>query len=480
MNHSEIEALARDLAGLQLPVLRVTRDEVGGLANDARLNMKEFARALFKDMGLALKVLIIANSIEERRFSTELESLEKAAMMVGVNRIAKLASESPTIEESFDEDVQQQLKRLYARSYLTALIAESWAGLRHDISPGEVGLAGLCYNLGGVLLWIHRPGPMTQLTELKHSAGVYPHEAEYVGLGFNIEPVGYRVAKALGLPRLSIEAMKAHYAQEMRSLGVMLAAQMAYTAAHDWAVGDLRKQLSFAAEYVGVSIEKILEIFDDIIERFNGEVDTYQVQPLSRLDPERIQEIVASQTAVVPPFCLAPTRDTLKAALQGLAQGGMSEEAVVNLTLEAMRDGLALNRAVFARLMPDGKVLHATSFIGTDYEPVFNHFRLSLEGNHLFTVLMKKPTAFWMNEGNRAKAWQHMPVEVVRLIGVDSFFALSVFVNGQPYGLFYADRRGPACALDASAFEGFKRLCALATNALSKVRKPIEGPSERV
>ena len=49
-------------------------------------------------------------------------------------------------------------------------------------------------------------------------------------------------------------------------------------------------------------------------------------------------------------------------------------------------------------------------------------------------------------------------LKLVQLIGVDSFFVLSVFVDSAPYGLFYADRREPACALDARSFEDFKRL----------------------
>lgn len=470
MTRPDIDALASELSQLELPVLSATRAEIVRLANDARLSMKELGRALYKDMGLALRVLSIANSIEPRRFSTEFESLEKAAMMVGVDRIAKLASESTAIEEGFDQGVQAQLKRLYALSYLTALIAESWAGSRHDIAPGEVGLAGLCYNLGGVAMWMRSPEVMVRLNELKRAPGVYPHEAEFVGLGFNLEPLGYRVAKTLGLPRLAIEAMKAQYAQEMRSLGVMLAAQTAHSAAHHWQIVDLRAQLAFAAEYIGVKLGTLLEMLDAVIARFNDEIDAYGVAQLSSLDEEQVEQIAAAQAGVPTTFCLAPRRDTLRAAMQRLAKGDMGEEAAVNLSVETMREGLGLNRAVFAKLMPDASVLHATSYTGTDYEPAFNHFRLSLEGDHLFSVVMRKPTGFWMNDGNRNKAWQHMPVDVARLIGVDSFFVLSVFVNGQPYGLFYADRRGPGCLLDARSFEDFKRLGALAASALTKAR----------
>ncbi|MGD8497890.1 MAG: HDOD domain-containing protein, partial [Chromatiales bacterium] len=134
MEKADVDALAAELSGLELPVLSSTRDDVVAIANNAKLSMSQFGRALFKDMGLALKVLRIANSIEPRRFGTELESLEKAVMMVGVDRIARLATDSATIEQAADESVQVRLKRLYARSYLTALMAESWAEARHDIS----------------------------------------------------------------------------------------------------------------------------------------------------------------------------------------------------------------------------------------------------------------------------------------------------------------------------------------------------------
>jgi HD-like signal output (HDOD) protein len=477
MNKADVDALAAELSGLELPVLRSTRDDIVAIANNAKLSMSQFGRALFKDMGLALKVLRVANSIEPRRFGTELESLEKAAMMVGVDRIARLASDSATIEQAVDESVQVRLKRLYARSYLTALMAESWAEARHDISPGEVGLAGLFYNLGGVLLWLKSPRAMQELAELKLTPGVYPHEAEHVGLGFNLEPVGYRVAESMRLPRLAIEAMKAQYAQELRSLGVMLAAQMAYTATRDWDAPDLRARCKFVADYVGIKLEQLPELIERVITRFNAERDIYGVEPLSSLDEERMDAIAAARVSAPTRFCLAPRRDILKANMQALAKGGLNEESIVNLTVETMRTGLALNRALFARLMPDGDVLHAISFTGTDYEPAFNHFRLSLEGEHLLSLVMKKPTGFWMNEASRPKAWQHMPVEMAQLIGVDSFFVLSVFVDGAPYGLFYADRREPACALDARSFEDFKRLGALTASALGKARAARTEPA---
>lgn len=144
------------------------------------------------------------------------------------------------------------------------------------------------------------------------------------------------------------------------------------------------------------------------------------------------------------------------------------------LLLQGLHHGLGLNRVVFARLEGDAQqpVLAAEAMMGTDYEPHFNRFRLSLRGGGLFEALMKKPAAVWLNSANEARLWPWVPENVKALIRVRSFFAMSLFVEGRPLGLVYADRRGEACSLDARAFEGFKRLVGGACKALGAVSRP--------
>ncbi len=473
MTHQSMERWIEACAAADLPVLHASRSFFRDLAEDTRLNMKKVGRALWRDAGLALKVLRMARDLQRQGMKTEITSLEKAVMMLGIERIAAAALDSPAIEERFPPPLQAQLRRLYGRCYHTALLAESWATRRHDISPDEVAMAGLFYNLGGLALWANAGARMMQLIELRSAPGVLPHEAEYVVFGFGIEPFGHALAERWTLPQLVVESMESRYARELRTLGVMLAAQIAHEAGHAWRDRGVGQNVALSAEYLDLEPPEFMEAVNAVSEQFNETCKDYGAEPLIMLDEMRLELAEASQHSTANRlFCLAPRADVLRRSARQLASGPAvvdDERVTIDEALTAMRDGLGLNRAVFARLTPDGQSLIADAQIGTEYEPAFNRFQLPLNGNNLFSVLMKKPTTFWLNETNRSKVWAHIPEAVRGLIGVKGFFAMSAFVNGVPLGLFYADRRSEACDLDAKSFDDFKRLVVLAVKRLERV-----------
>ncbi len=455
-------------AGTDLPVLGESARVFHELAANERLAMGTLAQALMGDFGLALKVFRLANEHTGRRLKSEVVNLEQAAMRVGVRRIAELAASQSRIDEACSPLVQLQLKRLYGRCLHTALLAEDWAVRRKDIAPAEVAFAALVYNLGGIALWSQGAQAMTQLLRLRESPGVAPHEAEYVVLGFGIESFGHALAQHWGLPRLAVESMQSRYAQEMRTLGVMLSAQLAHAAAHAWGERALGENARLAQDYLNLDEKAFIVSLNAVTERYNARAAALGTKPLPALKPEHLAHSDgAAPTPANPVFCLAPRADSLAETLQRLADGDVQwgdREGVIRLMLLGLRDGLGLNRAVFLRL---GAVdLAAEALVGTDYEPLFNRLRIPLDTEHLFSVLMGRQGAVWLNADNRDTLWRQLPAALRETLGVRSFFAMSVFIKDEPYGMFYADRRGSE--LDAAGFEAFKRVIVRGLRILEK------------
>ena len=137
--------------------------------------------------------------------------------------------------------------------------------------------------------------------------------------------------------------------------------------------------------------------------------------------------------------------------------------------MDGMHDGIGLNRVVFALLTQERHQLRARAIAGSDNDPAFNRFLIELNGAHLFTRLMEKPQALWINDTNRVKFWPLVPRPFQRIIRGNSFLVLSVFVKGKPVGMFYADRHSAACHLDAHAYHRFKQLGMLAAQAMESV-----------
>ena len=50
------------------------------------------------------------------------------------------------------------------------------------------------------------------------------------------------------------------------------------------------------------------------------------------------------------------------------------------------------------------------------------------------------------------------------------FFAMSLHVNGKPYGFIYSDRGHGECGLDPLTYTDFKMLCLQAARGLGKLK----------
>lgn len=479
MNHDSIAQWAEALAEARLPILRSTRELVARLADDARASMKDIGRALHQDPVMALAVVRMANERDHKRLRTELTTLDQSAMMLGIGRLAEHAKRMPTIEDLIPRPVQAHLRRVMGRSYYASLLAGSWAQERHDMVPTEVSLGALLYNLGEIALWTKIPAQMAELAVTKERCRVPAHEAEYVVLGFALEPLSHALAQRWNLPPMVLESMEARHAQELRTLGVMLAAQLSRHAFGGWRDPYFVQDLDLAAEYLHARLEDLANAINRITLEFNKVAEHYDLPALLPLSGELIaaaRERMQKGSGRI--LCLATRQDILQTMQGQLVKG---EGQPIANALHALHHGLGLNRVVFARLSGEGDapVLVAESLIGTDYQPHFNRFRLPLGGNGLFEALMKKPSAVWINAQNRAKLWPLVPEEVKALISVDSFYAMSLFAKDKPVGMLYADRHSRVCQLDARSFEAFKRIGALSAKALEATMKPARSGARR-
>jgi hypothetical protein len=83
---------------------------------------------------------------------------------------------------------------------------------------------------------------------------------------------------------------------------------------------------------------------------------------------------------------------------------------------------------------------------------------------------MGKVTGVWFGA---SATRQNLPVllpEMLRKkIGGRDFFAMSVFVKGQPFGMIYADGGALRTQLGERDYSAFKNLCVAANEALERI-----------
>jgi hypothetical protein len=82
---------------------------------------------------------------------------------------------------------------------------------------------------------------------------------------------------------------------------------------------------------------------------------------------------------------------------------------------------------------------------------------------------MAKVQSVWFNTAQRDKLGVLLPPALLSKIGQHEFFAISILVKGQPFGLIYADGGKMRPRLSERDYSAFKSLCLAANEALERM-----------
>ncbi len=485
------EALAAWLEKLDnkiLPVLQYSQDELTQLLRDENVPISRLAVIIEHDMGMALHLLRFINSISSKHLNSNINTVSHALMMLGLNQLRRLPQSLTTIE-SLNPSLQSLVRSFYSEAHHAAYQAGQWALIRKDYEPDEIYIAALLHNIGELMLWLFNTAEMSRLREMLQQDKMEKEQAEYVVLGFSIAEMTRELAKRWHLPELYCNSLYSENFDKPRVQGVMLAVQLARHSRRSWYSDDVGTIIEDVADYLYLDVDSTTAL----IHRFAAEAARRTPYIGSRPAVlNLLSEPPAAGTTTTPPpttgqksaqpgvgnkenasgssFCLMTQLPLVQEALKYLAgnAGRLSVKEIITTTMHAMHDGLGLNRVVFALLTQHKTHLRPRSIVGVDNDPHFSKFSIALKSNNLFDRLMEKPQSLWLDDHNRNKFWKAVPTDFQRLIKVNRFYVMSVFVKGKPVGMFYVDRASNSCELDERCYKLFKQLVTQASVCLSK------------
>jgi len=118
-----------------------------------------------------------------------------------------------------------------------------------------------------------------------------------------------------------------------------------------------------------------------------------------------------------------------------------------------------VERCVFSVRLPNKELLVARYAAQVSPDIEIRGFKISLDKPHVFKLLMEKSRSIFLNDTNRNKYWNLLPGALKMTLGVQSFFAMSIFTGKHALGLMYADKvKGE---LTAAEFKQFQAVCQL-------------------
>ncbi len=431
---------------------------------------EEITYIVSRDPGLTLYLLRVCNTKSNSSLRSEITSISQALMMLGVKQVSQLPTKLPSLDKTLKDSAKQRLLMTFSRAYHAAEQATEWAQYRRDMNTDEIFVATQIHFIGEMALAMIYPDKLAEIDRLRRRRQIASEEAQYLVLGFAINQLSYELARKWELPSLALEALKPENAKYPRAYSIMLAVQLARSAAVDWHGGKTQIIQQQIAEFLDIPISKIATANHKLAVEVARQTNFYGVQPAAALlpmldDPLEEETVRAKNPNEHADICLIPQRGLLKKVIADIknTEKKFTIKELIHLVLQGMHDGIGLNRVIFATRDQETQTMVPYSIKGADNDPVFNRFTIKLHKENLFGRLMQKTQAIVINNKTRSTFWELIPKDFKKLIVTDSFVAMSVFVNNKELGVFYADRHTVDCQIDDASYRLFKSLC---TNAM--------------
>jgi len=263
-----VETPFPDLAGwvefyrsANLPVLRHTAHKLEELRENAEnVNGRVLSNVILHDPLMTLRVLAFIEEHRRARQKTDITTIERALMMIGVGPFFDAFQNLPLVEDQLKGHPKALLGllKVIGRSRKAVFWARDWAALRKDLNVDEVIVAALLHDFAEILMWSFAPALATQVKERQ----ARDRTLRSVAIQSEIYRVPlYEIKLALAqewhLPELLTTLMDPENAEHPRVRNVKLAVDLARHSANGWDDAALPDDYKAIGELLHLNLETV-------------------------------------------------------------------------------------------------------------------------------------------------------------------------------------------------------------------------------
>jgi HD-like signal output (HDOD) protein len=222
-----------------IPVLRHTVQELDKLRDQAdSVNARKLSAVILSDPLMTLRVMAYIESTRRRSQTTDITTIERALMMIGVIPFFRDFSNIPLVEDQLKEHPRALLGllKVIRRARQAAHYARDWGLMRKDLDVDEITVAALLHDTAELLMWCFAPTLALQVRELQTAdRTLRSFAAQNQIYGITLHDLQVDLARAWHLPGLLIEMMNHRDTDETaRERNVRLAVDLARHSANGW------------------------------------------------------------------------------------------------------------------------------------------------------------------------------------------------------------------------------------------------------
>lgn len=473
--------LAQRWAKLRLPLLPETQSRLRELKHHAeRMRPQQLALLSWHDPLLALLTIRAVNGQRRSGLANEVLSLDNAVMLLGGNRYVELGQHAPVAQlpvALYDRFVQS-----ISRARLAGRLALEWGKLRFDVKVEELQLAATLGSLAPVLMCLD-PGAAAML---QHDPGAWDaalRQGEWQQHRFsnNLQAL-YR---HWHLPEALQQLLWQGEVDKPRAQCVRETVRLVRTLDLGWWQPELQQSVLTIAQALRCDEAVVWSHLHRamVLEARQAPQPCFSLAAVLPMlpgpwpvpAPRRVPAAVPSAA----PVAAAPVQAKVATPVQAPplaappAPAG-AERKPSNLN-EVMQDAfVALNqqvqvtRAMLLLLALPQRLLKIRYAQGVEDHDPLRQAEWALPTSPLLHQLMLKPQAVWYR--GEPELMRALPEGLRLAWGKRPCFLMSLFVDGKPVGLMYADTPG-AQALQAQQFEQFKQVCVRTVQRIEALAK---------
>jgi HD-like signal output (HDOD) protein len=235
---SDLYAWIAYLVQVDIPVLRHTTQQLAELRSNAnKCNARMISSVILQDPMMTLRLLAYIESHRNKGRNTEIATIERALMMIGMEPFFNDFENPPLVEDQLKPFPRAMLGllRVIKRSRQAAYWARDWAIYRHDLDVDEISVATLLYDFAEMLMWCFAPPLALQVFERQQSDRTLRTVAVQTET-YNVPlyEIKRTLAGAWQLPKLLVTLMDPEHAEHPRVRNVKLAIDLARHSANGW------------------------------------------------------------------------------------------------------------------------------------------------------------------------------------------------------------------------------------------------------
>jgi HD-like signal output (HDOD) protein len=225
-------------AQTDLPVLRNSVHELERLRENAdTVNGRVLAGVILHDPLLTLKVLAYIETHRRARQTTDITTIDRAIMMIGITPFFRDFQNLSVAEDQLNDHLPALLGLLKSitRARRAAHWARDWAILRRDVDVDEITLATLLHDVAELLMWLFAPKLALQV---RNAQLAQPNERSATLqeeiYGVPLYRLKLALTEAWRLPELLAQLLDHRQAENPRVRNVKLAVDLARHSADGW------------------------------------------------------------------------------------------------------------------------------------------------------------------------------------------------------------------------------------------------------